>query len=291
VLVIFNPVAGRRRAGLLWQVLDLLAENGVKVEIARTRHGGHASDLARDAVAAGRSMVVAAGGDGTIAEVAAGLTGSAVPLGIIPMGTANVLAHELRLPFSPRDIAAALAFRRTRPLLPGLARSAQGGERQFVQMLGAGFDAQVVHRIGPRLKRAMGRSAYAVQGMRELSRYRYPRLHLRIDGAHHTAASMIVCKGKLYGGNYLLAADADHATSGFSVVLFDRGGPFSASLYGLALPLGALPRAPGLRFLRGHQIDLLNAEGIPVQADGDRAGMGPLTISDARAPIDVIVSR
>ena len=64
-------------------------------------------------------MVVAAGGDGTIAEVANGLMGSGARLGVIPLGTANVLAHELALPFAPRAVAAALAFGRTRLLWPG----------------------------------------------------------------------------------------------------------------------------------------------------------------------------
>lgn len=67
MLVIFNPVAGRRRAAALWRVLDLLVENGVKIEVAETQHAGHATDLARQAAREGAFMVVAAGGDGTIA--------------------------------------------------------------------------------------------------------------------------------------------------------------------------------------------------------------------------------
>ena len=84
-----------RRASLLWRVLDVLVANGVRVELAETHRAGHAEALAREAVCRGASMVVAAGGDGTIAEVANGLMGSAARLGIIPLGTANVVAHEL----------------------------------------------------------------------------------------------------------------------------------------------------------------------------------------------------
>src|ERR1700680_1912180 len=101
MLVIFNPVAGRRRASALWRVLDLLVENGVMVEVAETQHAGHATELARAAAAEGRNMVVAAGGDGTIAEVANGLLGSNTALGIIPLGTANVLAKEYKLSTAP----------------------------------------------------------------------------------------------------------------------------------------------------------------------------------------------
>ncbi len=150
MLIVFNPAAGARRADLLWRVLDVMATSGVRVEMIETRRAGHAAELAREAALAGRRLVVAAGGDGTIAEVACGLLGSGSILGVIPLGTANVLAHELALPFAPRAVAAALAFGRTRRLWPGLVRGAPGvaGEpRLFVQMLGAGFDAQVVHRM------------------------------------------------------------------------------------------------------------------------------------------------
>ncbi|MBN8902841.1 MAG: diacylglycerol kinase family lipid kinase, partial [Rhodospirillales bacterium] len=70
VVIVFNPVAGRRRAHLLWRVLDVLVANGVRLDLAETHRAGHAEALAREAAAAGETLVVAAGGDGTIAEVA-----------------------------------------------------------------------------------------------------------------------------------------------------------------------------------------------------------------------------
>ena len=76
MIVVFNPVAGLRRAHLLWRVLDVLVANGVRIELAETQSPGHAEALAREAACGGATMVVAAGGDGTIAEVANGLLGS-----------------------------------------------------------------------------------------------------------------------------------------------------------------------------------------------------------------------
>src|SRR3954463_5084423 len=146
MIVVFNPVAGLRRTHSLWRVLDVLVANGIRIELAETHCPGHAQALAREAARAGATMVVAAGGDGTIAEVANGLLGSPTRLGVIPLGSANVLAHELALPFAPRSVAAALAFGRTRTLWPGQANS-QEGTRLFVQMLGVGFDAHVVRNL------------------------------------------------------------------------------------------------------------------------------------------------
>jgi YegS/Rv2252/BmrU family lipid kinase len=287
VLVVFNPKAGKRQAWRLWRVLDILVGSGVRTEVARTEHAGHATELASMAAARG-GLVVAAGGDGTIAEVAAGLTGSAARLGVIPLGTANVFAHELGLPFAPREVAAALAFGRTRAVRPGLALLG-GQERLFVQMLGVGFDAQVVEHLPVRLKQAFGKSAYVMQGLRELLRYRYPPIQLRLDGIAHEAASVIVCKGRLYGGEHVLAAGADPAAPGFAVVMFEGSGPLAALGYGAALPLGLLPRAPGLRFARAARIEILTNTVLPVQADGDAAGTTPCAVQDAPAAIEVVV--
>lgn len=155
-------------------------------------------------------------------------------------------------------------------------------------MLGAGFDAHVVHRLPLRLKRLCGRSAYAVQTARELIRYHFPPIHVRVDGQEHVAGSVIVSKGRLYGGRYLLAPEALAHEPGFSVVLFDRGGPPSALLCGALLPLGLLPRAPVLRRLRARQVEILGTTAAPVQTDGDEAGWAPLSITDAAAPIRIV---
>lgn len=287
MVIVFNPVAGRRRASLLWRVLDVLVANGVRLDLAETHRPGHAEALAREASAAGETMVVAAGGDGTIAEVANGLLGSPARLGIIPLGTANVLAHELALPFAPRAVAAALAFGRTRTLWPGLAQGPDG-TRLFVQMLGVGFDAYVVQTLPLNLKRVLGRGAYVVQSLQSLMRYSYPPIRVRLDGAEMEAASVIVSKGVLYGGRYRLARDAAPGERGFSVVLFEHGGPLSAALYGAALPLNLLGHAPGVRHVRAREVEFLGNARLPAQTDGDPAGDAPVRVIDAPSSIPVV---
>jgi diacylglycerol kinase family enzyme len=276
-------------------VLDILSGNGVRVQLEETCYAGHATVLARQAASQlPGSLVVAAGGDGTIAEVANGLAagwngGEPSRLGVIPLGTANVLARELGLPLAPHAVAAALAFGRTRALWPGIA-SSHGGDRLFVQMIGVGLDAQVVHRLPRRLKQVLGRSAYVVQTMRELWRYGYAPIRVRIDGHDAEAASVIVTKGTLYAGQYLLAPAARPGEPGFSVALFAGHGPWSALMYGAALPLNMLPMAPGLTLLRASRVDILGDGETPAQADGDPAGEVPISIRDAEQPIEIVVS-
>jgi diacylglycerol kinase family enzyme len=264
--VIYNPAAGPRRAHRLWRVLDILSASGMRVQLQETAYAGHATLLARQAIDENpQCLVVAAGGDGTIAEVANGLAGRTARLGVIPLGTANVLARELKLPIAPQAVAAALAFGRTRALWPGIA-SGRGGDRVFVQMLGV------------------------VQTMREMWRYGYAPIRVKIDGVAAEAASVIVTKGTLYAGQYLLAPAARPGEKGFSVALFEGQGPLSALLYGAALPLNLLPLTPGLRLLRASRVEICGAAATPAQADGDPAGEVPISIRDAEHPIGIVVA-
>jgi diacylglycerol kinase family enzyme len=271
----------------LERVIESLHEQHVTVDVARTEGPGHATEMARAAVARGETMVVAAGGDGTIAEVAQGLMGGRAALGVVPLGTANVLAHERGLPFRPAAIARMLAGEARGWLWPGVART-DGGERVFVQMCGIGFDASVVARLPLGLKRVLGRGAYVVQTLRTLVGYRYPRLRLAIDGVVHEAASAVIGKGRFYAGPYTLLPGARPGAAGFQVALFRDGNAAAVLLYGALLPLGLLWRAPGVRVVTGRTIEVL-AGGADVQADGDSVGVSPLRISDAAGPIALVV--
>ncbi|CAH0255049.1 diacylglycerol kinase family protein [Roseomonas sp. CECT 9278] len=288
MLIVFNPAAGARRRRRLLAALDLLRGLALRPEVAETTHRGHAVGIARMAAQDGVGVVVAAGGDGTIAEVAAGLSGSDSALGVLPLGTANVLALELGLPRSPAGAAAVLAMGRTALLHPGLAHHADGRELLFVQMLGAGFDAAVVHHLPAGLKRAIGKGAYVAQTLREMPRYPFAPIRCVIDGQALDAASIIVSKGRLYAGRFLLAPGADPRAEGFHVVLFRDAGVLAAMRYGAALPLGLLSRLGSVEIRRASHV-MLDGPGIPAQADGDAAGCLPVTIGAAPKPMRIVV--
>lgn len=290
MLIIFNPTAGAGRRRRLARAVAALRGHGVTPELAETRGPGDAGRIARDG-AGHKRIIVAAGGDGTIAEVAAGLAGSAATLGLLPLGTANVLAWELGIPLRPESAASVLAQGRSAVLYPGLARFEDGSARLFVQMLGAGFDAAVVAALDLTLKRRLGRSAYVWQSLRELPRYPFAPIEAVLDGEVTRASSVIVTKGRLYAGRYLVAPGADPTQPGFHVVLFDYFSPAFAALAGAALPLGLIPRLPGVRILRANNITLRAEAWVPVQADGDPAGQLPVSIEAASEPLRILLPR
>jgi diacylglycerol kinase family enzyme len=289
MLLIFNPAAGARRRRRLERVAFALAAHGIGFTMADTAAPGDAERLARAAAEAGEAVVVAAGGDGTIAEVANGIMGTGAALGVIPTGTANVFAHEHGLAFQPEAIAAALAGRRTRAVLPGEAVFANGRRRLFIQMLGVGFDAAVVAALDTALKRRIGKGAYVIETLRQLSSWPFPRLSLRLDDEAVAAAQVIATRGRFYGGRFLLAPGAGPEEPGIVACTFARGGLGAALLAGAALPLGLLPHLPGFGARRVSTVLITGPAGLPVQADGDLAGLTPVAVTAAAATLPLII--
>jgi YegS/Rv2252/BmrU family lipid kinase len=284
VTVIVNPVAGRRRVGRLRRYLAALADAGFVVVVRETTSRGDAEAMARDLSCRHADLLAVAGGDGTINEVANGLHGESPPLAVIPLGTANVFARELRLPVSPRRLAQVFAAGRMTSI-----RCGRVGERRFVMMAAAGFDAAVVERVSPALKQALGEGAYVWQIAREWVRGAHFQLEVRIDGAADCAASVIVANGRRYAGPFILAPEADLRTDEFSVVLFRRGTRADVALYLVTLPLGLLHACPGVEIRQVRRIEIMGPAGAPVHADGDIVARLPVDIRMEPHPIRVLV--
>ena len=142
--------------------------------------------------------------------------------------------------------------------------------------------------VNTRLKRAIGRQAYVLQTLREIGRYGYAPIPVTIDGCATEAASVVVSKGRLYGGPYTIAPEARDTDPGFSVALFRHTGARAALGYGAALALDRLPQTASLEVVRAAVVEIGGA--YPAQADGDPAGMAPLVVRDAAGPLRVIVA-
>ncbi|TDQ82304.1 YegS/Rv2252/BmrU family lipid kinase [Dongia mobilis] len=293
--IIFNPIAGRRRRGFLEDVTDRLTARGWAIELQATARRGDAERLARAIVRMPKQdrpdLLAVAGGDGTIGEAINGLVtavdADAMPFGIIPMGTANVLAAEIGLAVDAAAIAATLDARQARRVHVGLANG-----RAFSLMVGAGFDAHVVAGVDPAMKKRLGKLAYMWQALREARRFPYPTYRVSIDGGDPIeAASVIVAKGRYYGGRHVVAPAADLGKAGFEICLFERRGIFQVLRYGLALALGCLPRTAGYAIASGSRVEITGPIDDPVQGDGDIIGRLPMRIALAPIRLRLIMPR
>jgi diacylglycerol kinase (ATP) len=283
LLVVHNPTAGWPLAGwfrrrLLDQVTDRLRRSGATVVLRRTQARGDAERFARGARAEGFDRVVVAGGDGTINEVANALAGSPMPLAIVPLGTANVLAAEIGLGAGAASVADAIVDG-----CPVRVSLGQIGERRFVMMAGIGFDAKVVRAVDPTAKRWLGKLAYVAATLAQLWQFR-PRLYTVVaDGTRFEAGSVIVAKGRHYAGRFVCAPDARLDDAGFQLCLFRATSRMAVLRYALALALGRLHRLDDVTILAARSVTIEplgdGARAEPVQGDGDILGRLPARIA------------
>ena len=266
-VVIHNPTAGRRRRRRLDQVLAALRGAGAEIAVHRTRAAGDAGRLAAALPLDDVAALLVAGGDGTVNEVIGGLmerAGTKPPLGVVPLGTANVLAAELGLPSNAGDLA--------RLFLAGTRRTihlGQAGGRPFAMMAGAGLDAHVVRDLEPRLKRLLGKAAYALGALRHILAGGRPAYHVTVDGIGYRAGGVILANGRFYGGRFVCAPAASLDRPELQVCLFPAGGRINEFLCSAAVVLGQLHRLPGYRVVPGFRVRIDGPAGDPVQGDGD----------------------
>ena len=282
--MIFNPTAGRRRRARLDAVLGLLYAAGCAIELRPTAQRGDAEAFAAEVEAAETDVVLAAGGDGTINEVANGLLGSGVPLALCPLGTANVLAAEIGLDTAPAAIADALLRGRALAVRPGLAN-----DRLFLQMAGAGFDAHVVQGVTPGIKRLLGKGAYVLETFRQQLRYRFPALTVTIDGVAYQASSAIIAKGRYSAGRFICSPDARLEKPEFQVCLFLTGGVLAVMRYGAAMLFGRVPTLKDVKLVTGTVVSVAGPDGDPVQGDGDTIARLPLSVTLAEETLTLLL--
>lgn len=280
--LIWNPVAGRRPERRRTQVENLAAglrHGGWSVELAETIAGAGAGPAAEHALAGGCEVLVGCGGDGTLREIAQAVYMRPPPhptLGVVALGTANVLAHALGCVVPVEHAAHWLldAQPRERPL--GVATRGED-RRFFLSVASAGLDAEVVHRMTPAFKRRWGKLAYAGSAMAQAGRYFPAPIAYDCGGHCGSADGIILGLSRYYGGRLKLG----RVEEGASILLALRGAPWWLPGQALALATVGLERGPRVERLTNAPIRLMTAE-RPLELDGEPAGTTPVNLDVVR---------
>jgi YegS/Rv2252/BmrU family lipid kinase len=268
-LLVYNPTAGQRDWRTAMNALiDRMRGEGLELVNAPTEGPGHATEIVRTFLAKGIQVVAVCGGDGTISEVACGLSGSEVPLAVLPGGTSNVLARELGIPLDLSAAAGLLGSVRTRSV-----RLLAANDRRFLLWAGVGIDARIMARVRPLWKRWLGRSGIFVTGAMEYARYEFPRLEVTVDGGVYGATFAVVCHARRYAGDWIIAPEASVDSDAMEVMLFSGTNRWQLFLLFKRMQLarsGHL-RRPEVRIVRGREISIRSLERYAVEAhvDGD----------------------
>jgi diacylglycerol kinase family enzyme len=248
-----------------------------------------AGAIARDQIARGADLIVVAGGDGTINEAAEGMAGRRVPLGILPFGTANVLATELKLGRDPVSAAQRLAELRPRRISLGHVLCDQGRvSRHFLLMAGIGLDAHIVYNIDAALKERAGKLAYWMAGWRMLGK---PLAQLEVDigGQRRPCSFALLSKVRNYGGDFEIARSVRLFDDTFEAVLFEGASSTGYVKYLAGVALNRLRGMKGVTVMRADQAKVTGSEKAYVQIDGEFAGRLPAEVRVVRDALTLLV--
>lgn len=283
-LLIYNPAAGQWwRRPKPEHVRDELARHGWDARVLVTERQDHATELVRTHLSPEIEAVWACGGDGTLAQSATALVDSEIPLGIIPVGTVNVIAREVGLPSGAASAIAAVANSPARRTF----RAWRSSGRAVVLGAGIGFDARAMGRVNPKIKTSLGLIGIGARGVWEWARYDFPALHVTGEDEHGRAidaecTQVLATVPRHFAGSHVLVPDADPADDLIDVVLF-RGASharLAAFWVGVELPGTAQLRVPGVEVLRARRlsVDARDGRAEPAHVNGDVCDATPFRL-------------
>ncbi len=297
-ILLYNPLSGRRRGRRLADVeaaRSVLQSAGVEASAAPTRAASDATDQTRNAIAEGCDTVFACGGDGTVHDVLQGLVGTQAALAIIPLGTANSLAHDLRLPLSPAGAAQAALTAKSRRIAVGRVEyqdfNGKRSSRYFTVTVGIGVDAHLFYKLDPLAKRRFGMAAYCAKATRLWLTHKLENFSVEFPEESHTrraeVSQLLAVRIRDFGGVLRqLAPGASLDRDDLRLVLFNTRSRLSYLRYVLRGLFGTNWKVPGIELVHSTGVlcrNVASSNGtksrIFVEADGELLGTLPADVS------------
>jgi diacylglycerol kinase (ATP) len=292
ICVIFNPAARGEKARHFRHHLD---EIGGQSALKATAAPGDARRLAAGAIADGFDLIVAAGGDGTVNEVLNGIGDAPngferARLGVLPLGTVNVFARELKIPRRLEHAWEILRHGRELKIDLGCAEFLAGGVRKkqfFAQLAGAGLDARAIELLDWRHKKKIGPLAYVFAGLKAL-REKKPKIMVLADGHNFSGELVLIGNGRFYGGSFEIFPKADLRDGFLDVCIFPQANWLTMVRCAPGfLARRKLPEKIVQRF-RAASFELAGDSPAAFELDGEWAGNLPATFSIERERLRVV---
>ncbi len=276
-------------------MLAVLRSGGLEISAAPTISSTASSTQALQAITDGCDTIFAGGGDGTIHDILQAVVGTPAALGIIPFGTANALAHDLKIPFSAE--AAARSALNSQPMKIAAGRisfqdfSGQTSSRYFTVAAGVGVDAHLFYKLNAVIKGHLGMLAYYMKATRlwlthDMRTFRVRRDSSNTEATADEVSQLLAVRIAQFGGILReLAPEAALARNDLRLVLFKTSNRLLYLAYVLRGLLGRRWRVPGVELANAKQVV---CEAIPsaktdrriyVEVDGELVGTLPATIS------------
>lgn len=303
----YNPLSGRRRKYRVQDVeaaAAVLRTAGIETEVAPTRAASDAGAQVRMAIRDGFDTVIACGGDGTIHDVLQGIAGREASLGVIPLGTANAMAHDLRLPMNAAAAAKSLLTAVPKRVAVGKIqyRDLNGipSSRYFTVAAGVGLDAHLFYKLNRLLKDRAGMMAYYAKATHLWMTHRMRYFEAEFSSNGHTLredrlSELLAVRINQFGGVLReLAPGASLARNDMRLVLCRTGSRVLYLAYVFRGMFGLPHKIPGIALNYAEQVTCRTIPGhkpedIYVEADGELLGRLPITLSMLPDALTVLV--
>jgi YegS/Rv2252/BmrU family lipid kinase len=271
VRLIFNPKSGlMKKAATLDEVVEMLRRHGLQAEVVVKMSGKVARAAAKAAADNKEELVIAAGGDGTIEDVATQLVGTNTVLGILPIGTRNNVARELGIPLDLDQAAALLAAGITRKIDMGRVRANQKPDVEyFLESAGIGLSA-IVLPAGQNLRH--GRVAKLPRALRRLFEFKPGAVEVELDNGERIIANsslVTVSNAPLLGMNYMVAPDAKMDDGLLDIAVYDGMTGTDLTSHFMKITGGRRAYNPNVKYFRSGKATIRSNQSLPVASDTD----------------------
>jgi YegS/Rv2252/BmrU family lipid kinase len=281
IAVILNPAAHSTKAKVQGQEIRTVCKGA---DFFETEFAGDGLNKALEVVKKNYDVVVVAGGDGTINEVVQGIKGSSIQLGILPVGTINVFAAELKIPNNLQDAWDVIRAGKTVQVdLP----TANG--HAFVQLAGVGLDAKVVKKTTWESKKKLGPLSYLLTLLRIASK-KQPKLRVETaEGERYKTRFILVGNGRLYGGPLQVFRKAEISDGLMDVCLFDQVDYMSLIRYGNGIVWGDHTTMKDVTYFQTKGFKVTSKKRVPIEVDGEWMDYTPCEFKFGSKSLSVLV--
>jgi len=290
--LIINPIAGGGRAiKILPKIIKIFEQYNYDIVITKTTVRGDAQKSAAD-ITDNCQILVAMGGDGTVNEVVNGILNSQrnVSLGIIPIGTANVLSKELFIRKNFQNACQTIINGNTK-----IVDVCKHNNRFFLLMSGVGFDAEVVRLIESFRKGNISLLTYIIPIIRTFWNYKFPKFVVEVDGKFTCPGIgfMLVSNIRRYTGPFIITNMAKIDDGKLDVFIFKCSGRLKLLKYALGALFRMVHLFNDIKYLQGRNVSVRSVDGsnIPYQVDGDSGGFLPQDFTVIPKAISIIVPK
>jgi len=286
ILFIINPIAGNGTALRAVPEIEKQCRNlHLDFDIQLTRYPGHGSEIAKE-MSNRYSIITAVGGDGTVLEVANGLIGSKVPLGIIPLGSGNDLSRGLGIPSTIDGALSNLMKSRPQSIDIGLI----GGNCYFLNVASIGFDAEIVKDLEGIRRWIPGKAAYYFSAFHKLLTYRPKTVKLKMDQQERVEKILLlaICNGSYYGGGMKVNPKGSFTDGYLDLILIRPLSKIKFILLFQKFVKGEHLALPYVEHLKCKELEIKSDEELVINGDGEIIASTPAQLSIRHLAIEVI---